>query len=164
MREVTDNFYESAYAQETDKVFFHLLDVELLLDNGDLFEANYVNNYLPVTSNGIIYQPGAFEIALGTDINDTVPKVNLNFDTGDRTLIRTLRDNRNKPKVRLSIVLSNQPDIVEIGPVEFEMDAFTIKASAVSCELTYEPILNEPVPSNAYTPTLFPGLYANTSV
>lgn len=164
MREVSDNFYDSAYAQETDKVFLHLLDVSLVLDNGEVFEEHYVNNYLPVTSNGVLYQPGAFEITLGSDINDTVPQVKLEFDSGDRTLIRILRDNRERPKISLSIVLSNTPDVVEIGPVEFEMESFSIKATSVSCDLSYEPILNEPIPSAMYTPTLFPGLFTNTTV
>lgn len=163
-RDVSQLFREEAYKDTTPSIWHVLLSVNLVKDDGDVFEGKYVNDYLPVQSRGSVFQPAAFSVSIGSDISDTIPRTKLDFDAGDRTLIRLLRENRNPPKIVLEVVMSNTPDIVEIGPVEFQADSFSIKASAVNMDLTVEPILNEPVPSAKFTPTLFPGLFENVTV
>jgi len=162
-RDVSNNFLESVLAQETSKTFHTLLTVTLMRDDGLLFEGRYVDGYLPVESRGEIYQPAAFKLNIGSDISDTIPRTSLQFDSGDRDFIRMLRNNRDTPTIKMEVVMSDTPDFVEIGPVEFIAEGFTIKATSVDVDLTVEPVLNEPVPSAKFTPTLFPGLWGNIS-
>lgn len=171
---LSTGFYESAYAQETPNVFLYLLDVYILHPGDTTFSVyHYVNDYSPLTFNDgggdVIYQPSSFQINLGNDSADSTPKVTLNFDSGDRTFIRFLRETDERPYVDLSVAMTPY-DItttitgVELGPIRLEADEFNFKATAVSVNLIAESILNEPCPSAKMSPTLAPALWSGIPV
>lgn len=164
--QLSQGFLEAAHSQETSAVILTLLVVEIEHTlNGSLekFTGYYVNDYLPVEGEwegkSVVYQPAAFKVNLGSDINETVPSTKLDFDAGDRQFIRLIRASEGTPKVYMQVVLADTPTKVEVGPVEFQVEAFTLKANAVSADLTVEPILNEPIPATRYTPQTFPQLW-----
>lgn len=149
------------FAQETSEVFVHLLTVELVKDDLTTEIIRYCDQYQQITSNGNIFEPASFRIQLGRDDGETVPSVRLEIDSGDTRIIRLLRGNKRSPKITLNVVLASTPDVVEIGPIEYEVESFDFNASAVSLRLTVEPVLNEPIPSLKFTPTTAPGLWAD---
>lgn len=159
MRDTSSLFRQEAYAQQMGNVPIHLLDVTYTDNNGQVQNFYFCDQYVPITSNGTTYQPAAFQITLGEDSSDSMPTVNLQFDSGDRQLIRELRENNKAPRIQVRVVLSSTPNTAEIGPIEFTVSQFTAKSSSIDMTLDVEPILNEPIPSAKFTPTLFPGLW-----
>lgn len=164
--QLTNNFRIAANSQETRSTILTLLTVRMQHTlNGGLTEfiGHYVNDYLPLDSawegESVVYQPAAFKISLGSDINDSVPKTKLDFDSGDRQFIRMIRASEGTPKVYMQVVLAEDPLDIQIGPVEFQVEAFSVKSTSVSADLTVEPVLSEPVPASRYTPQTFPQIW-----
>lgn len=173
---LTDDFYNSAYAQETSAVFLYLLDFSIIDPEGDGTPTvyHYVNDYTPLTYNdgvnpSIIYQPASFKISLGSDSADSTPKVTLTFDSGDRTIIRRLRETDFPPECSISVAISPQDinsviDHRELGPIRLIASDFSFKATAVNINLIVEPILNEPIPTSTMNPKLAPLLWADIPI
>jgi hypothetical protein len=170
---LSPDFYQAAYAQQTGKVFLHLIDVQIEHPTLGTQTFHFVDDYDTLEfddgEDNILYQPAAFQVTLGADSNDAIPEVKLNFDAGDMNIIRRLRETNEPPKVFLSIVMSPQDvDAVishrEIGPMELQARDFSFTATVVSMTLVIEPVLSEPTPSAKMTPRLAPLLWANTPV
>ena len=149
------------YAQETGYTFVHLLTVRMFRNNGSQEVYRFCDQFVNVTSRGNIFEAASFRISLGSDNGENVPTVNLEFDSGDRQIIRELRENDRSPEIMLEVVIGETPDNVEVGPIEYQLESFDFKDSAVSMRLTVEPVLNEPIPALKWTPTSAPGLFAN---
>ena len=107
------------------------------------------------------YSEGMFKISLPADTAEGTPTATLDFDAGDITIVRKLRQAESRLKFRLWLVLADDPNEVEFGPFEYESTDFTVSATAVSLSLEAEPILDIQIPSLRYTPTVFPGLWDN---
>jgi len=168
------DFFPAAYAQETTRVFLHLLDVSILNPGDTTYTTyRYVDDYTPVTFNDgsgdIIYQPATFKLTLGNDDADSTPQVTLNFDSGDRTVIRRLRETDARPKVAVSVVISpyNTTGTItrrEIGPISLEANEFGFKSTQVTVNLVVEPILGEPCPSSVMNPRDAPALWSGVPI
>src|SRR5690606_15954785 len=105
------------------------------------------------------FQVGAFKVALGNDTKDSVTQTSITFDSGDLQFVRELRKAEGNPKVYIQVALSSSPSVIEMGPIELQVESYTIKSTAVTANLTIEPVLNEPVPALRFTPTTFPMLW-----
>ena len=149
------------YAQETGYTFVHLLTVTMYRNNGTTQIYRFCDQYVDLISRGNLFEKASFRLNLGSDNSENIPTVSLEFDSGDRQIIRELRKNDRSPDITLEVVIGETPDIVEIGPVEYQLESFDFKDSSVSMRLTVEPVLNEPIPSLKWTPTSAPGLFAN---
>lgn len=161
MRQISGPAREELFAQQSDNAVIHFLDIEFTDNEGGTDILYFCDQHLPVESGGTLYQPAAFQINLGEDIEENVPTVNLTFDSGDRQVVRWLRENNTAPNVTLNIGFSKNPDVFEMGPFDFSVESFNITASVITLKLTLEPILNEPLPAAKYTPTLFPQLWGS---
>jgi hypothetical protein len=170
---LSPDFYQAAYAQQTGKVFLHLIDVKIDHPTLGTQVFHFVDDYDTLTfddgEENILYQPASFETTLGADSNDMAPEVKLSFDSGDTTIIRRLREANSPPKVFLSVVMTpKDTDAVisyrEIGPMELQARDFTFTSTLVSMTLVIEPVLSEPAPSAKMTPRLAPLLWQNTPV
>jgi hypothetical protein len=171
---LSPDFYSASFAQQTGKVFLHLLDVEITTPEFGVQKYHYVDDYAPLEFNdgvnpAILYQPAAFEVTLGNDNNEGIPQVKLNFDSGDVTIIRRLRASEVPSIIYVSVVMApqNVDTIVEyreIGPLQLQVRDFTFNSTLVSMTLEIEPVLNEPTPSALMSPKLAPQLWVNTPV
>lgn len=164
MRSLSSNFEVASQQLQTSEVFLTLLDVVIHENDGTVTTKRYVNNTQDVTHNGVIYNRASFAIELGGDAADRAPQTTLQFDSGDREMIRKLREVNARPEVNLRIVLASNPDYVELGPINYEAETVQISDNLVSITLIVEPILNEPIPCDSYTPKLFSGLWTGVSV
>lgn len=175
---LSPEFYNEALAQETGKVFLHLLDVSIREPDEDNYQIyHFVDDFTPLTFNSgavgesdVIYQPASFVTDIGSDTGDDTPSVTLDFDSGDRDIIRRLRRTDDVPVFQLSVVMApyGTADPVishrEVGPIELQAEDFNFKSTAVKLKLIVEPILDEPTPSAKMTPNLAPGLWGNIPV
>lgn len=161
----SSNFIESVLTQQTSEVILTLLTLQFFREDGTEFVGHYVNDYIPVESVNpidglpVTFQVGAFKVALGNDTRDTVTQTSITFDSGDLQLVRELRRAEGNPKVYIQVALSSSPSVIEMGPIELQIESYTVKSTAVTANLTIEPILNEPVPALRFTPTTFPMLW-----
>lgn len=164
MRTLSSDFQAAANAVQTEEVFLKLLQVHTVENDGTPVSYYYVNNNEPISSNGILYENASFELDLVAESADKAPASTLRFDSGDREIIRKLRELDKTPRFTLSIVMASNPDVIEIAPIEYELKRFQITDTLVSMELTMEPVLDEPIPCDRYTPNLSPGLWGNVTL
>jgi hypothetical protein len=164
MRTLSSNFLSGAQEVQTSKVYLKLLHVVVYENNDSVTNLYYVDNKEDIVSNSITYNRASFDVTMGDDTEESVPQVTLRFDSGDRDFIRKLREVNKAPDFNLSFIVSNSPNTVEIGPISLRGETVQIVDTLVSMNLIVEPIWNETVPSDIYTPSLTPGLWGNVSV
>lgn len=161
----SSNFINSVLSQQSQEVILTLLTVQFTDNLGEEFVGHYVNDYIavesinPIDGTPALFQVGAFKVALGNDTKDSVTQTSITFDSGDLQFVRELRKAEGNPKVYIQVALSSSPSVIEMGPIELQVESYTIKSTAVTANLTIEPILNEPVPALRFTPTTFPMLW-----
>ena len=155
-RSVSDNFKSALAAQETSEAFLVLLEI----DHDDLASPIRISSDAEnTTSNGEVFVAYPFQIVMPTDEMDSVPIAKLVLDNIDRVLISTIRTITTPPTVRIMVVLSSDPDTVEIDLPGFELKDISYDASQITAQLTVESYLNEPFPGDKFMPTSFPGLF-----
>lgn len=152
-RNLSTTAREQLTAQDMSSVFLQLLTVEY---GGGILR--YVSNEDEVVSLGRTFLPARFRMDDPIEGEDSPPTVQLEFETANTDVLILLREEENAPIVTLEYCLDDDPDIIEYGPMEFEVKQFTRNGNTISISLGYEPILNEPIPSDTYSSTLFPGL------
>jgi hypothetical protein len=161
---VTDNFRQAVYAAQTEKVFLILLKIE----HADLPEPILVvHNGEDIVSNGETYQACAFGLVMPDDKDDAPPRATIQIDNvgtvtvdGEEVnLVHELRAVRGKPAVTVSIVLSDDPDTVEFGPLELQLVSIGFNILTIQGDLAYEDFLNARWPADDFTPQNFPGLF-----
>lgn len=71
-------------------------------------------------------------------------------------IIRTLTS---PPKIKIELVLSSTPDLVEISYEELFISNFQYNSEQVSADLSSVELEREPFPAYSFTPQFFPGLF-----
>jgi hypothetical protein len=110
------------------------------------------------THGGNVYIPEPFKIVLPNSSEDSPPIARLTLDNVTRTLVESIREIEGPIQLELVVVLAGSPDVVEIGPLDFEVRQVRWGAT-LECDLTYEPILARAVPAEVFRPGSFPGLF-----
>ncbi len=154
-RSLTATFISTLMAERTSEIYHTLI----VLSGAGIATKRYVDNYEDVDSGGNTYTAAAFQGRLPNDVEDQIPDVNIVFDNVDRTLMVDMRSATGPPQVEINIALQSDPDVIEIGPLEFKVRAVDYNKLTVSGTLQYEDILNETVPDHRYTPQIYPGLF-----
>lgn len=156
----SDRFLDTVYARSSSTPILTLLEADL---DGEM--KYYVNDNQSTTSSvsgsSQVYQPAGFAIALPEDTAEGTPTATLDFDAGDIQMVRDLRAANSRIILRLWVVLSDDPNVIEFGPAVYESTDFSVSGTAVSVTLEVEPILNVQVPGLRYTPQVFPALWNN---
>lgn len=157
MRGASQNFISIISENTPNDVFLHLVSVTW--DDGEV--SRWVKNYEGITSRGDYYTPSSFNVTLPSDPGDEIPTLNFSFALGDKITMRRLRNSTVRPTLRLEIVLASDPNIVELGPFDFDIRDFDMKGDAVVVKAGYEPLLDYEIPQLSYSPPMFPGLFSN---
>lgn len=168
MSPVSDNFRSEAFAATGSQPLLTLMKVMFENNDGSAEDLYFVNNNVAIDSNvtGVVqtYQPSAFEVELAGDNKDKSGDLTLSFDSADRDVIRRLRAIEKRPEVEIYIVLGDDVNFAEFGPFEYQCKSFSVTANVVSVTLEVEPVLNEPIPGDRFTPQLFPGLWDDVNI
>ena len=112
-----------------------------------------------VISNGVEYTFLPMEIALPSEEEGRAPKASIVMKDVVRYLIPTIRNLSYSPKIKLQLVLSKTPDVVEISYNGFYIISFTYNAEQVTAELSMVNYEREPFPAHSFSPAYFPGLF-----
>jgi phage-related protein len=155
-RDISQDFREAIYAQETNEVFLVLITI----DHADLDDPlRLVNNSVSVVSRGNTYYAAPIQVVLPTDAEGEVPRARLVVDNVDRTIVAAVRAISSAPTVTLEIVKGSDLDTVEAAYNDLQLKDVRYDSLVVEGELNQENFLTEPFPSGAFTPGFFPGLF-----
>lgn len=97
-------------ASATDTAWFFLLTITPASGSEVI---RLVNNNEPVISNSTTYYPYPFSITLPIDTGDKIPQITLSIDNVDQSLTDAVRELELAPSIRLQLVTSAFPDLVE---------------------------------------------------
>lgn len=157
MRNLSQNTLYSINSLETGEAFLFLVTIR----HPDIADGpiRVVNNTVNIWSNGNEYIAYAFKLSLAIDDGQTLPVISLTIDNIDRKLIEAVRALTSSPEFDLHLVLSSNPNIIEMRLegmtlIEVEYDAQRITGNLIAGDL-----LNAPYPSDAITPAQYPGLF-----
>lgn len=154
---ISENGRQAAIAEETAAVFLHTLKIEV-----EGFETLYfVDNIVPIMNAGIEYSPCAFRVVLPAQTDDgTARPCRLEIDNVDRGIDESIQKAKGKQIiVSVSVVIAQNPSIVERGPLRFILRNVTITKATVSGELYDFYIYDRKIPEGVYNPQDFPGLF-----
>lgn len=158
------NFYAAVHGRSIEEVFIILVTLE----HPDLEEPIRVANDVRddfgggtrgVRSQGENFYYMPFQVKLPNLEQDVIPVAKLEMDNISREITRAIAEINSPPTVRMQIVLSTDPNIVEYDLQGFKLNNTNYDVLVIEGDLTVEYFMNEPYPSVRFTPGRFPGLY-----
>lgn len=155
MRDSSNKLLTIVSSETPNDVFLFLITIEY--PNG--VKERFVKNFEDVSSRQQTYRAASFEITMPEEPEDSVPTMNFAFSVAERDALRELRESTDLPMLTLEIVLSSDPNVVEVGPFVFDVRSFQVQGVSVRVEAGFEPMLDLAVPQMSYDPNLFPGLF-----
>lgn len=117
-----------------------------------------VNNLEPVISNGITYEAFPFEIILPPDTGTAPAGVTVRTFNVGAELMKILRGTIDPPKVKIELVLSDAPDVVEKTIDFMTLRSLEYDNESVSFQLNSSSIFARKTCTGIYSQNEFPGL------
>lgn len=108
-------------------------------------------------SQTFIFLP--MEITLPTEHEANAPSCSITMHDVTRYIMPLIRQLNGPPMVKLDLVLSKTPNVVEASFSEFYLNGITYSAESISAQLTMINYAVEPFPAHSFTPALFPGMF-----
>lgn len=112
-----------------------------------------------VVSNGYEFTFLPIEVSLPTEEEAQAPKCSITIHDVTRHIVPIIRTISGPPKIKMELVLSKTPDIVEVSFDGFYINSFTYNADTVNASLSMIDLEREPFPMHSFTPRYFPGLF-----
>jgi hypothetical protein len=149
-------FKNAVFNPETDTVFLCLVEF-----NHPSFGTTYyfVANNEDIISNGQTYTAFSMLISLPSEENSSMPEAQIIVDNVDRRLIEFFSSISTPATLTMNIVLSSDPDTVELGPLEFELFNVRYDQNQLSASLSVVNYLEDEIGAYALSSDLFPGLH-----
>ena len=161
-------FIEAVNSRETEQVFIFLVSMTHEDLEEPIYFASDTHSTLStgnpgVLSNSIEYTYVPFTFILPTLEADSIPTSKISIDNVSREIVAAINNIANSPDVRIQIVLSSDPDVIEYDLQGFKIGSVTYDAMTIEGDLNVEQYFNEPYPSVRFTPSRFPGLFRGRS-
>lgn len=112
-----------------------------------------------VVSNGNTFTFLPMQITLPQEDEAQAPRCSITLHDVTRYITPLIRTLSAPPRVKLELVLSKTPNVVEVSFSSFYIINFTYNANTVNAELAMIDFEREPFPMHAFTPKYFPGLF-----
>lgn len=156
-RQISAAALEAVLSQETDKLFLTTVRISHASLDADL---RFVNDRAQLIRSDGTYLPAAFEFRLPDDLEDNIPRGEIVLDNTDRQIVEAVRSLQTAPEIEVNIVLADQPNTPEIGPMQFTLKQFNYNAQTIRGRLGYdEDFLSQAVPAYTFNPRTAPGLF-----
>lgn len=112
-----------------------------------------------VRSNGndFIFLP--MEITLPSEEEAQAPRCSITLHDVTRYVTPIIRSITASPTIKMELVLSKTPDVVEVSFDGFYITNFTYNANTVMATLSMIDLEREPFPAHSFSPKYFPGLF-----
>jgi hypothetical protein len=112
-----------------------------------------------VTSNGADYTFLPMQISLPSEDEAQAPRCSIVMYDVTRYLTPVIRSITAPPRIKLELVLSKSPDVVEVSFSDFYINNFNYNADSVTADLAMIDYEREPFPMHSFTPRYFPGMF-----
>lgn len=112
-----------------------------------------------VVSNSQQFTFIPMEITMPSEEESQAPRCSILIQDVTRYLIPIIRTITYQPKVKLDIVLSKTPDVIEVSFSDFYINNFTYTANQITADLSMIDYEREGFPAHSFTPAYFPGLF-----
>lgn len=112
-----------------------------------------------VTSNGADYTFLPMQISLPSEDEAQAPRCSIVMYDVTRYLTPIIRSITAPPRIKLELVLSKSPDVVEVSFSDFYISNFNYNSDSVTAELSMIDYEREPFPMHSFTPRYFPGMF-----
>lgn len=156
---------QAIYGSQTKQAFIVLLTISHPNWTDDVRISSDPTQLLPVASvrgtlsNGDEYLFGNFNITLPSQDGTQVTRATISVDNVSREIVRQLRQADSKVNVSLQVVLSSNPDLVEVTVSDFKLERVNYDAFVVSGDISIEYFDLEPFPYQRFTPSKFPAMF-----
>lgn len=112
-----------------------------------------------VTSNSLDFTFLPMEITLPSEDDAQAPRCTITLHDVTRYLTPIIRTIKGPPKIKMEMVLSKTPDVIEVSYDDFYINSFSYDANTVTASLAMVDLEREPFPMHSFTPRYFPGLF-----
>lgn len=112
-----------------------------------------------VTSNDFDYTFLPMEISLPSEDEAQAPRCSIVMHDVTRHLTPIIRTITAPPRIKLELVLTKTPDVVEVSFSDFYINNFNYNADSVTADLAMIDYEREPFPMHSFTPRYFPGMF-----
>jgi hypothetical protein len=161
---------QAIFAQETDKELILLITIydPVNPENVVLRLADGYTGRISETADEVVYGVQSrgnnyiflpIEVNMPDEAENSAPKCSITFYDVTRYVMPIAREIQGRPKVKLEIVLSSSPNIVEASFSNFYITNFTYTVDRVTADLGMVNYELEPFPQYSFTPVYFPGLF-----
>jgi Domain of unknown function (DUF1833) len=146
----------SLNASSTNTAWFFLLTINPASGGTPI---NLVNNNEMVTSNGVDYQPYPFSLTLPLDTGDKIPQITLTIDNVDQLLTNAVRELELAPSIRVQLITSAFPDLVEKDLDFLKLRNVSYDAMSITGTLEVASVWARKFPSEIIDPVHYPSLF-----
>ena len=123
------------------------------------YEETPTEVYYGVVSRGEQFLFLPMELSLPSEEEAQAPKCSLVLRDVTRFVTPIIREISGPPKVKMELILSKTPDVVEASFVGFYINSFSYNSDSVTAELSMIDYEREPFPMHSFTAPYFPGLF-----
>lgn len=153
---LSDAAYESMNASQTDEVWLVLLEIT----SEDLpTPIRVVNNNEDIIHLGETFLGYPFEINLPDANSESLPKINLQIDNIDRTIVDSIRQINTEVFISIKVVLASQPNVIDLNWSGLRLTDVSYDAKVVRGSFGYENIQAKKFPKDSYNPSTHPGMF-----
>lgn len=155
-RQLSNQLLSQLFAQESDDPFLMLIK----LSHPSFDDIFFVNNTEDIVSNGITYEAFPVMVTPAADDGESIREVQIEFDNASLELVEEIRTITDYIDVEIDMVLSANPDQIEITLGELKIKNIMYDGSSIKARLFMDDFLNTELSSEKYAPTNFPGMFA----
>jgi hypothetical protein len=112
-----------------------------------------------VVSNGFEYTFIPMQISLPSEDEAQAPRCSIVLNDVTRYITPIIRTITAPPRIKLELVLTKSPNVVEVSFSDFYINNFSYNAQSVTADLAMIDYEREPFPVHSFTPRYFPGMF-----
>ncbi len=143
-------------AQETEKVFLHLLTIET--SSGVILR--FVDNNQNIFSKGNEFFAAGFTLILPEQTDDAPRPCRLAIDNTDLAIFQTIKQAQGQEvTITVCVIMADTPDIYERGPLKYKLRNVRAAKETIEGEVYDFYLSDRKFPKDTYSPEDFEGMF-----
>jgi len=156
VRRMSKEATEAVLSPETEKVFLHLLTIEVT----DGAVLRFVDNKQHIISRGNEYTAAGFTIILPDQKEDAPRPCRLAIDNTDLFILQEIKKAVGKDiTVSVCVIMADTPDVYERGPLKYRLRNVRANKETIEGEVYDFYLTDRKFPKDTYTPEDFEGMF-----
>lgn len=156
MSRISQKATEAVLAPETEKVFLHLITIEVT--EGAVLR--FVDNNQHVTSRGNVFLAASFTIILPEQSDSSSKPCRLAIDNTELSIMQEIKKAAGRDiTVSVCVIMSDTPDVYERGPLKYRLRNVKASKEKIEGEVYDFYITDRKFPKDTYSPEDFEGLF-----